>query len=725
MNLLIVESPSKIKTIQKYLRTLSEKLGLGDFKLAASLGHIRDLDKNQLSVDVDHDYAPQYVVVAEKVRVVNNLKALLKGVDTVWLAADCDREGEAIAWHLREVLGLRRKNYHRITFNEITAPAIEAALRSPRDIDMHMVDAQQGRRVVDRIVGYKLSQLLWKALVGYKNLSAGRVQSVALDFLVAREEAIAASLQSKHMYWNVNGTFMLSEECVFDGCRLCDEDDKEATFDDKTVLMERVMDPLMSSREFSVVAKESAETKTFPDKPFITSSLQQTAFAKLGAGIQRTMKLAQDLYEAGHITYMRTDSFALSDVFVAATNRYIRDTYGPEYCKGNAPAAKKVKGAQEAHEAIRPTHIETMATDIDMSKDHKNLYNLIWKRSVAALMTPALYHEETLHLKHKASRLVFKGKHRTLTFDGYLKVWRFKDDGEETTESICNVHIGDTVLAKQIEAKHHISHPPSRYNESSFVKLLEKDGIGRPSTYGSIVAKLFQRQYIETRNMQGEPIEFEHLKITYRKKGSLKIKPETKPWYSENKRLVPTETGTKVIEFLRTAFPLVVQVPFTAEMEGQLDQIAHGEKTYAAMMHEFYEPFMEQHARVEAGLKQEKKTAPKAAKPIDPVFVVDGVDYTVRTTRYGPAIESGTDKDKEYINLKPYSEWANKTIEQITDADVRLLVSMPWDLGNGKEAHYGRYGFYGKLQGQNRKLFKSVWKDIVDGNRDKVAKAIK
>lgn len=745
-NLMIVESPSKIKTIMKYLATLTKELGLGTFEVVASYGHIRDLQKKNMGVDIEHGFEPAYQVISDKHNVIQTLQQKAAKAQTIWLASDLDREGEGIAWHVRELLlqvrGRTAANFKRITFHEITKPALEEALRHPRQLNMDLVDAQKARRVLDRIVGFKLTQLLWKVFTANTLLTAGRVQSVVLDLIVAREDAVAAF--KTEAYWHGEGSFSialkgLSKPIVVEEAGLYDKkQNKMARFDSEAAV--KTWLSKLGADSFSVDEASISELTQKPEKPYITSTLQQDAYSKAGLSIQRCMRVAQDLYEAGHITYMRTDSYHLSEGIVGAIKEYVTGAYGQEYIASGAKAAKEpkaAKNAQEAHEAIRPTHIDVPALTT-MSKEHQRLYELIWKRTVASVMAPAVFQELTLDIAIEGHKQhVFKGKFKNRIFPGFQVLY------DDTTNNavkkgkaaaaapldfediLDKVQEESTVVATQIQVKQTWSVPPARYNESAIVKQMEKDGIGRPSTYGAILQKLYERQYIETRDIEGPQKDYHHFTWTPTK--GTTPQNERRAWFSEKGKLCPTAIGTQINTFLRQSFPLVMNVQYTADMESKLDRMAQGQEPYLKVMTQFYKPFMEHYDNVKLPKDKESKQELEGARR---ELKVDGTTYIIRYSRFGPVIEydapdqaacaakkkAPTKKKttgeaaavcKEFISLKPFMQTYRKPMEEVSAEDIKFLRSFPQGIGKGVQAMYGPYGFYlsNGVKEKNRKLY--------------------
>lgn len=606
MNLIIVESPTKARTLSRFL---------GDgYTIEASMGHVRDLPKSALGVDVEHDFKPTYIIPKDKSKHVTALKNLAKKADTIILATDPDREGEAIAWHISQVFGdeklkIAKETFQRIAFHEITEHAINEALHNPRDIDFQLVDAQQARRVLDRLVGYKLSPLLWKKL-SKRWLSAGRVQSVAVRLIVEREREIQ-KFQSQE-YWTIDGTFTPSENDIpfvahlishngekyenvltftlFDG-KYTTATTSIPTGDAAAVIIDDFAKP------FTVTAVDKKEVHRSPPAPYTTSTLQQDAGRRLYFSSKRTMQIAQKLYEEGYISYHRTDSVNLSEKFIAEARTYIDHTYGNQYVPQKPRVYKtKSKVAQEAHEAIRPTQVDilspSLAENTGFNKDHFRLYELIWKRAVASQSAEAIFDATTIDIT-SANGYAFETSGSVIKFDGYLAITG--RDADETV--IPNVLEGQTIsLAKSVPTQHFTA-PPPRYTEASLVKTLEEQGIGRPSTYAPIISTIIDRQYV----------------------------------LRDEKKLSPTELGFAVTDFLVKNFPEILDLPFTARMEDHLDAIANGEEAWVPVIREFYEPFSKALEKTD----REAEKVKLAEEKIDEKCPNCGHDLVVRMGRFG------------------------------------------------------------------------------------------
>ena len=686
-NLVIVESPAKAKTIEKFLGK--------DFKVMSSYGHIRDLKTKDFSIDVEHDYAPQYVIPADKKKLVSELKSEAKTAEQVWLASDEDREGEAISWHLYEVLGLKPENTKRIVFHEITKNAILHAIETPRDININLVNAQQARRVLDRIVGFELSPILWRKVK--PALSAGRVQSVAVRLIVEREREINefVSEAAFRIIANVtlpDGTTILKAEL-------------NKRLKDKKEVMEFLESCKAASFSIDEITKKPV--KKSPAPPFTTSTLQQEAARKLGYSVSQTMMIAQRLYESGLITYMRTDSVNLSDLALGTTKEAILETYGEKYYKFRQYHTKS-KGAQEAHEAIRPTYISN--TEISGSAQEKKLYELIRKRTIASQMADAELERTTISvcINNKKEKFVAVGE--VITFDGFLQVYResFDDENEKEQENglLPPVQLHEVLSLNDIVATERFTQRPPRYTEASLVRRLEELGIGRPSTYAPTIQTIQNREYVVKGDKEG--VERSYCVITLAKD---KIKEADKKEIvgADRNKLMPTDIGTVVNDFLMTYFPDVLDYNFTASVEKEFDAVAEGEMVWTAAIDKFYKLF---HPIVEetAALKTEHKVGERQLgidpKSGNPVFVKIG--------RYGPVVQIGQahPDDKEAPKPQFATLMKGQSIETITLEEALKLFDLPRTIGEyeGKEmvAAVGRFGPFIRHDGK----FVSIPKDM-------------
>ena len=684
-NLVIVESPAKAKKIEEFLGK--------DFKVMSSYGHIRDLKKKELSID-EKTMEPRYEIPEEKKKLVTELKATAKQAKKIWLASDEDREGEAISWHLCEVLGLDEEKTSRIVFHEITKPAILDAIQHPRHLDMNLVNAQQARRVLDRIVGFKLSPVLWRKVK--PALSAGRVQSVAVRLIVEREREIQKF--KSEPYYRVNAVFALINENGSATEVKAELDQRFKTHEEVEAFLEKCKDA-----KFSVEAVTKKPLKRTPAPPFTTSTLQQEAARKLGFTVSQTMMVAQRLYEGGRITYMRTDSVNLSTLCSNASKDEIIKVYGNEYSKPRTYHTSS-KGAQEAHEAIRPTYMSE--TSIDGTSQEKRLYELIWKRTIASQMADAQIEKTTIniHIDNTTEKFVANGE--VVAFDGFLKVYREStdedDNAEDSTHILPAMKEGDELQRREIIATEKFSLAPARYTEASLVKKLEDLGIGRPSTYAPTISTIQQREYVVKGDKQGVERNY-----TVDSLKGIKITQKTKKEMagSEKGKLLPTDIGIVVNDFLMANFPNIMDYNFTAHVEQRFDDIAEGKTEWIKWMKDFdkgFEPEVKEvmNARSEhkAG-ERELGNDPKSGRP---VFVKIG--------RFGPVVQIGTadDKDKPQFAQLP----ADKSIETITLEEALELFKLPRQVGEfeGTTVTIGA-GRFGPYVLHNRK-YVSIPKDI-------------
>jgi DNA topoisomerase-1 len=691
--IVFVESPAKAKIIAKYLNGTPELTKIyGKFTVMASMGHIRDLKKKELSVDIEHGFQPQYEPIYDKQKLIAEMGKKIKESDIVLLAADFDREGEAIAWHVKEQFHI--KKYKRILFNEITKDALKRAVLNAGVIDMKMVDAQQARRVLDRLVGFKLSPILWKhykANVG--GLSAGRVQSAVLKIIVEKEEDIAKFETTS--YWSCEGTFShdINEAKLYKAETICKLDN------------EKKIKELLSKigKVFSVEKCNSKVKRVKPDSPFITSTLQQEAYNKMGSSVKRTMKLAQDLYENGLITYMRTDSYNMSADAVGQIRELVLKRYGVQFYEENGPAGKKGAHSQEAHECIRPTKFElnTLDTNKDITVDHVKLYELIWKRSVASRLKPAVYEELDVILVDdflKKNNMRFVGKFKRLEFEGYLIVYGQKRDDTELKKKIEEFK-NAKVICKEVLARNTWTSPPARYNESSLIKVLDTEGIGRPATYAAIMSKLYEKHYVDKLDTAGEKKEAKHFIWTPDKK-TLKEKKDEVFVGQEKSKLIPSDIGTEINKFLTDNFEYIVDRKFTALMEDELDKISDGNKKYGVIMGEFWKEFNKH-------LSKFDKVKIKASDKIQLVNASQdishkGTDYTVRVTRFGPVIQyPGPDGKPIYKDLKTYLKVKGIDYKDIGKEDIDFVMKLPYDYGNGYQLKSGPYSWYIQKNGKD------------------------
>ena len=670
-NLVIVESPAKAKTIEKFLGN--------DYKVMSSYGHIRDLKKKELSIN-DTTLEPEYEIPDEKKKLVSELKAQAKKSSQVWLASDEDREGEAISWHLCEVLGLDEEHTNRIVFHEITKPAILKAIETPRHIDMNLVNAQQARRVLDRLVGFKLSPVLWRKVK--PALSAGRVQSVAVRLIVEREREIQA-FQSEP-YYSVAATFAITNA---DGS----QSEVKAMLAQRLKTHDEVLQLLEQCKEatFTVSSVSKKPLKRTPAPPFTTSTLQQEAARKLGFTVSQTMMVAQHLYEHGQITYMRTDSVNLSALCINASKEEITKLYGEEYSKVRQYHTSS-KGAQEAHEAIRPTYMDRM--EIEGTAQERKLYELIWKRTIASQMADAEIEKTTVEIKPSTTSSLFVAQGEVVKFDGFIKVYResVDDDDQQDEESriLPPMKKGMELTRREIQATERFSQGPQRYTEASLVHKLEELGIGRPSTYAPTISTIQQREYVHKGDKKGEERSYT---IDTLKGKVITQKERTEMAGSDKGKLLPTDIGSVVNDFLMQYFPTIMDYNFTAKVEQNFDKIAEGGETWTTMLKNFYKKF-EPTVEKTMNARQEHKAGerqlgndPKSGRP---VFVKIG--------RFGPVVQIGSaeDKDKPLFAQLP----SDKSMETLTIDEALELFQLPRTLGDFEGSTVtigaGRFGPY-------------------------------
>ncbi len=665
-NLVIVESPAKAKTIEGYLGK--------DYKVVSSYGHVRDLPKAGLAIDIENGFKPTYEVSADKKKVISELKKEVKGAELVYLASDDDREGEAISWHLKEVLDLNDASTRRIVFREITKNAIENALKSPRDIDINLVNAQQARRVLDRLVGFELSPVLWKKIK--TGLSAGRVQSVAVRLVVEREREIES--------FKAKSSFKITAEFKVDKAILKAELSKRfGSFEEALSFMEKLPDAL-----FQINKLTKKPGKKSPAPPFTTSTLQQEASRKLGFSVSQTMTVAQKLYEAGKISYMRTDSLNLSNEALGAAGAVIKNNYGEEY--HNVRKFKTKSGnAQEAHEAIRPTDFFSQNAGAD--RNQQRLYELIWKRAVASQMAEAKLEKTTVDIGISNDENTFVAQGEVVKFDGFLKVYMEstdEDSDEEQKGMLPPLNEGQELSYEQIIAREIFSRPAARYTEASLVKKLEEMGIGRPSTYAPTISTIQNRGYVVKESRDGKKRDYKYIEL---KGGETRNEVKTEITGAENKKLFPTNMAMMVTDFLVEHFPNVTNYSFTAEVEKEFDTIAQGGKEWGSMIDNFYGKF---HDRVESAesidrseikMVRELGTHPESGKPV-----------IARMGRYGPLVQIGDNESEEkprFASLKN-----EQFIESISLEEALDLFKLPREIGSFEDkemvAGIGRYGPY-------------------------------
>ena len=673
-NLVIVESPAKAKTIQNYL-------GKG-FLVKSSFGHIRDLQEKSLSIDIEDNFRPEYVVPPEKKRVVSELKKLSEGAETVWLASDEDREGEAISWHLTETLGLKPQKTRRIVFHEITKEAILHAVENPRSLDMDLVNAQQARRVLDRLVGFELSPVLWRKI--QRGLSAGRVQSVVLRLVVDREREIAAF--TPQPYYRVEAVFKI------DGVKVKGLLDKR--FDDYAQARKFLEDCVGAI--YTVAAVDSKEGLRMPPPPFTTSTLQQEAARKLHLPVNVTMRIAQSLYERGLITYMRTDSTNLSSLAVNTAKSFICDNFGPEYSRPRQYKTRS-KGAQEAHEAIRPTFVSN--SDIEGSAQDRKLYQLIWKRTVASQMAEARLLNTSVRVAVDKRPESYMIQSVQTLFDGFLKLYREGTDDEEETGDeyveLPNVTVGQQLTAERVAADCKYTQAPFRYSEQTLIKKMEELGIGRPSTYSPTVSTLTKaRGYLVKGDKDGHKVPVTNLQL---KGGAVTESAGFETIGAEKGKLLPTDVGILVTDYLTGSFPDIMDYDFTANVEKDFDQIASGKKQWDKVIEKFYEPF---HVKVDAAVSDRQYSHLEREIGIDPS---DGRMITARLGQFGPYVQKGEGEDRQFVSLAK-----GQIIENLSLEEAVKLFNLPRTVGEYQGmsvvATKGRFGPYIKWGDQNVSL---------------------
>jgi DNA topoisomerase-1 len=684
-NLVIVESPAKAKTIEKFLGK--------DFNVVSSFGHIRDLAKKNLGINIEKDFAPDYEVPKEKAKIVSELRKAASGAKTVWIASDEDREGEAIAWHLVNVLKLDLATTKRIVFHEITKEAISNAIKNPRQVDMNLVNAQQARRILDRLVGFEISPVLWKKV--QPSLSAGRVQSVAVRLIVEREREIIA--------FNSESAFRVTAAFKID--KLSDEGNNNIRAEaSKRFQNENEASgflELCKTSEYKVAGTTVKPGTRSPAPPFTTSTLQQEAYRKLGFSVAQTMAVAQKLYEGGKITYMRTDSTNLSKLALEKSRSHIISEFGEKYSKTRQFKTKS-KGAQEAHEAIRPAYIENSTTTGNVNE--KKLYELIWKRTVASQMADAEIEKTTIAIEMNNSPVTFAANGEVIKFDGFLKLYIESTDQENTDDEryiLPSVKTGSPLFYESITATQKYTLPPPRYTEASLVKKLEELGIGRPSTYAPTISTIQNRGYVSREDRPGEPRE---IKMITLQKGKLTSTSKTEITGKEKSKLFPQDIGMIVNDFLVENFSAIVDFHFTAEVEEQFDEIAEGNVKWTGMLKEFYAPF---HKTVESTLeKKDRKTGerllgnhPQTGEPV-----------TVRMGRYGPVAQIGESKEEEKPRFASLTK--SQLLETITLEEALNLFRLPRQIGEyeGEEltVGVGRFGPYIRHKSKFYSLKKGV-----------------
>ena len=681
-NLVIVESPAKAKTIQKFLGN--------EYKVMSSFGHIRDLHKKDFSIDVENGFKPLYEIPEDKEEQVKKLKSEADKADIVWLASDEDREGEAIAWHLFEVLGLNEENTRRIVFHEITEPAILEAIKNPRSIDLNLVDAQQARRVLDRIVGFELSPVLWRKIM--PGLSAGRVQSVAVRLVAEREKEIKAFVSEP--YYRVSAQFVTQGNAEITAelnKHLADHDAAAAFLED------------CKEAQYAVSDVAVKPLKRSPAPPFTTSTLQQEAARKLGLSVKQTMRLAQRLYEEGLITYMRTDSVNLSKLAVGAISKEIKENIGEQYYKARRYRTTS-KGAQEAHEAIRPTYISNRT--ITGTPQEKKLYDLIWKRTIASQMADAELEKTTASITITGRKELFVAEGEVVKFDGFLKVYfESTDDNNQNNRELKMLpplSSGEQLQASTITAYQRFTQQPNRYTEASLVRRLEELGIGRPSTYAPIISTIQDRNYVEKGEDKGQKREYEVITL---ENGKITTGKKSEIYGVEKGKLIPTDVGMVVNEFLVKYFPSIMDYNFTAKVENEFDEVAKGNVVWNKEIADFYDGFHPSISQVST-LRLEHKVGerllgndPKTGQPV-----------MVKIGRYGPLVQMGTADGKAKPRFASLQK--GQSIETITLEEALKLFDLPRELGDFEGAAVtigvGHYGPYVKHNGK----YVSIPKDM-------------
>ena len=668
-NLIIVESPGKVDKIRHFLGD--------DFVVKASKGHIRDLDEKKLGIDIEHGFRPEYVIPDDKKKVVAELKSLASKSDTIWLASDEDREGEAIAWHLFDVLGLSRSNTKRIVFNEITKEAILNAIKEPRDIDMNLVDAQQARRVLDRLVGFELSPILWRKV--QPKLSAGRVQSVALRLVVDREKEIIAF--QNEAYYRVEGTF-LAGNTPFKAAL----ENRFSTKEDARKFLEDSI-----GATYAVSSIEKKEGSRMPSSPFTTSTLQQEAARRLHFPVSTTMRVAQTLYEKGLITYMRTDSTNLSSLALGAAKKYITETFGTDYSRPRQFKTKS-KGAQEAHEAIRPTYLGNPS--IEGTAQEKKLYELIWKRTIASQMAEAKVLATTIKISSDKRDEKYVANANEVLFDGFLKVYSGSDDSSSDMVVLPSIGEGEILRDKSIVAEAKFTAAPPRYSEGTLIKKLDELGIGRPSTYVPTIETIKHRDYIVVGDKEGRKVATESFTLSG---GKISSKEKMETIGAEKGRLIPQEIGVIVTDYLQKNFPDILDYDFTASVEKEFDEIAGGEVVWNSAISEFYAPF---HKRVSEVLSSKDYARVNREIGKDPAT---GETIVAKYGQWGPYVQKGEGENRVYASLGK-----GQLIENITLEEALKLFALPRTVGqiDGVDviALKGKYGPYLKFGDKNFKL---------------------
>ncbi len=715
-NLVIVESPAKAKTIEKFL-------GEG-FVVTSSMGHIRDLEKKDFGIDIKNKFKPRYIVSPDKKKVVAELKKLAKGAETVWLASDEDREGEAIAWHLKEVLKLKQENTKRIVFHEITKDAITRAVKNPRTIDNHLVDAQQARRVLDRIVGFEVSPVLWKKVK--PSLSAGRVQSVAVRLIVEREREIR-NFKSESAF-RVSGFFLVPDKNGKTTELKAELSERFKTWEEANTFLEKC-----KNAEFTVANVAKRPGKRSPAPPFTTSTLQQEASRKLGFSVSQTMAVAQKLYESGKITYMRTDSVNLSGLAINTAKQKIEELHGENYVKIRKYKTK-AKGAQEAHEAIRPAYMSNET--VDGTNQEQRLYELIWKRTIASQMADAKLEKTTVSISISNAPQKFTATGEVIIFDGFLRVYIESTDEENGNGQALNgqaiippLKANDKLKLESAVATERFSQRPARFTEASLVKRLEELGIGRPSTYAPTITTIQNRNYVVKEERPGVERKYTVLSL---KNDSISKEEKTEITGAEKNKLSPTDIGIVVNDFLVDNFDLIMDYNFTAKVEAEFDDIAEGKKVWNEMLEEFYQPF---HKKVVNALEHAERSNGERLLGNDPKT---GKPVFVKVGRYGPLAQIGEASQEEGAEKPQFASLrGGLNIETITLEEALELFKLPRDLGEYENKKVtvaiGRFGPYIRHDGKFVSLGKDydpytveldVAIELIEAKREKDRKAI-
>ena len=713
-NLVIVESPAKAKTIEKFL-------GEG-YTVTSSMGHVRDLEKKDFGIDIEKNYQPKYIVTPDKKKVVSELKKMAKEAETVWLASDEDREGEAIAWHLKEVLKLKPEKTKRIVFHEITKEAITNAIKNPRNIDDHLVNAQQARRVLDRIVGFEVSPVLWKKVK--PSLSAGRVQSVAVRLIVEREREIR-EFKSESAF-RVMAIFKIPDEKGNVAELKAELGKRFKTSDEAHAFLEKC-----KTAAFTVSDVTKKPGKRSPAQPFTTSTLQQEASRKLGFSVSQTMAVAQRLYENGKITYMRTDSVNLSSLAINTSKKKIEELHGEKYVKVRKFRTKS-KGAQEAHEAIRPTYMDHES--VDGSSQEQRLYELIWKRTIASQMADAIMEKTTVTIDISNTSEKFIASGEVIVFDGFLRVYIESTDDDNNgngngQDIIPPLHAKDDLRLTSVMATERFTQRPPRYTEASLVKRLEELGIGRPSTYAPTITTVQNRNYVVKEDRPGVERKYKLLEL---KRGEILEQVKTEITGAEKNKLFPTDIGIVVNDFLIDNFSQIMDFNFTADVEKEFDAIADGKKVWNEMIDKFYKPF---HKRVENATQNAERSKGERILGVDPKT---GKQVSVKIGRFGPLAQLGEASSEDSTEKPQFSSLrAGQHIETITLEEALDLFKLPRELGDfeGKKVTVaiGRFGPY--VRHDNK--FVSLEKDddpysvnlgrateLIEGKREKDRKAV-